>query len=487
MYDTIAATIPEDRDLPKRAWQIDVYTRLLEGRFYDGLRYEFHQERNEPTGEYIPLAKRRPSVRFALPRIVVNDSVALLFSDGHFPDLACDEEDGDSLVESVRTIIKAAKLNAVMIDAATKGSVGSAAVWMRVLKGRIFFEALRTAYLTPEFKADEPDVLSLVRERYKAKGRALRDQGYSIAQDDDSVDFWFQREWDERQERWFLPRRVADGLPQVEDRSRSVTHGLGFVPMVWIRNLPGGDEIDGACTFRAAIDTAIEIDYQLSQAGRGLRYSSDPTLHIKEPADPTGGGAIVKSADNAIVTSKDGDAKLLEIGGTASAAVIEYVRALREFAMESVGGSRVSPEKLATAQSGKAMEMMNQSLIWLADKLRISYGEGALLSLLNMIVRASRVVPIKVGGAVYKDLPEHPITLKWPAWYAPTADDRSAQATAIKTHRDAGVMSVETAVKAIAADYDVEDQQAEIGRIEAETAAQQAIEAKLPSRPAIAA
>ena len=34
----------------------------------------------------------------------------------------------------------------------------------------------------------------------------------------------------------------------------------------------------------AAIETKIEIDYQLSQAGRGLKYSSDPTLLIKEPA-----------------------------------------------------------------------------------------------------------------------------------------------------------------------------------------------------------
>ena len=43
--------------------------------------------------------------------------------------------------------------------------------------------------------------------------------------------------------------------PAVEDAARTVRHGLGFVPIVWIRNLPGGDEIDGACTFRPAIVT----------------------------------------------------------------------------------------------------------------------------------------------------------------------------------------------------------------------------------------
>ncbi len=67
-------------------------------------------------------------------------------------------------------------------------------------------------------------------------------------------------------------------------RAAAVTHRLGFVPMVWIRNLPGGDKIDGVCTFEAAISTVMEMDYQFSQAGRGLKYAADPTLLIKEPA-----------------------------------------------------------------------------------------------------------------------------------------------------------------------------------------------------------
>jgi hypothetical protein len=72
--------------------------------------------------------------------------------------------------------------------------------------------------------------------------------------------------------------------------------------------------------------TQIEIDYQLSQVGRGLKYSSDPTLLLKEPAITN--GDIVKGAGNALVVSEKGDARLLEIGGTASSAVIEYVRTL---------------------------------------------------------------------------------------------------------------------------------------------------------------
>ena len=71
------------------------------------------------------------------------------------------------------------------------------------------------------------------------------------------------------------------------------------------------------------------------------------------------------------MVSEKGDARLLEIGGTASAAVIEYVRTLRELALESVHGNRANADRLTAAQSGRALELMNQGLIWLADNLRI--------------------------------------------------------------------------------------------------------------------
>jgi hypothetical protein len=59
--------------------------------------------------------------------------------------------------------------------------------------------------------------------------------------------------------------------------------------MVWIKDLPGGDAIDGTSTLtQETIETVIQIDYQLSQCGRGLKYSQDPLLLIKEPAGGDG-------------------------------------------------------------------------------------------------------------------------------------------------------------------------------------------------------
>jgi hypothetical protein len=109
------------------------------------LPYYFHEERNE-AGEHIPLRQRRPSVRYPLCRIVVEDSVSLLFSEGHFPTI----ESPDTTVRAAFTsIVKETRLNLVMIEAAMRGATGSIALLLRVLKGRIFVNVLDTTYLTP--------------------------------------------------------------------------------------------------------------------------------------------------------------------------------------------------------------------------------------------------------------------------------------------------------------------------------------------------
>jgi hypothetical protein len=460
MFDSIAGLIARDPAYPPRTRRLDLYTRVLEGRLYDALPHAFHEERGA-DGSYIPLRQRRPSVRYPLARIVVEDSLSLVFGEGHFPTLECDDA---ATRAALAEIAQDARLNAVMQEAALRGSVGSVAILLRVLSGRVFCQVLPTLYLTPQWDAQAPDTLARVIERRKVPGAELAARGYEIA--DPAAEYWFMRVWDAAWERWFLPIPAASGAAPEEDAARSVRHGLGFVPVVWVKNLPGGDEIDGECTFRAAIDTQIEIDYQLSQAGRGLKYAADPLLLIREPASPD--TEIVRSPGNALVVSEKGDARLLEIGGTAAAAVLDYVRLLREFALEGVHGNRASAERLTAPQSGRALELMNLGLIWLADNLRVSYG-GALLELAQMIVAAAQLYPLRTrAGRVGPMRAEARITLRWPNWYPPDASARHLDAQTLATLAGAGQISRETAVKFIADDYGIADVGAELARIAAQ-------------------
>ncbi|PUA19594.1 phage portal protein [Glaciimonas sp. PCH181] len=462
-FKTLQSAYPKDDDLPLRAFRLSALRRVIDGTLYDELPHPFHTEKSD-AGEYVPLRDRRPSVRYALCRLVVDDSVSMLFSEGHFPGVDCeDEATKDALVQ----VIKESALNEVMIDAATRGSVGSVAVMFRVIEGRVFFEVMETEYLTPTWNPKAPDKLLMVTERYKVKGKTLAAAGYPINGDDLQTDYWFQRIWDASAETWFVPQKITEAKAPSVDTGRTVTHPLGFVPVVWVRNLPGGDKIDGACTYPPeAIDANIEIDYLLSQGGRGLKYSADPTLLIKEPATGSD-GSMIRGAGNAITVGPDGDAKMLEINGTATQALMDYVRMVRELALESAHGNRANADKISAAQSGRAQEMLNQSLIWLADKLRISYGEGALLSLLTMVVTASEKISLtfKDGSKAGKLAKDKTLALRWPAWYAATASDRQSEATTLNTLKNAGVISQETAVKTIAPEYDIEDPAAEIVRI----------------------
>ncbi len=454
MFDTLCNLVPIDNDYPQRVRKLTILNRVLDGTLYDALPYHFHEERSA-AGEYVPLRLRRPSVRYPLCRIVVEDSVSLLFSEGHFPTI--DSTDA-AVTAAFANVTKETRLNLTMIQAAMHGATGSVALLLRVLKGRIFVDVLDTMYLTPTWDPSAPDTLTRVEERYKVTGADLLRNGYAI--DDPNGQYWFGRCWDDESETWFEPVPVGKSLPFVIDAARSVSHRLGVVPIVWIKNLPGlpstGDAADGACTFAAAMHSQVEIDYQLSQVGRGLKYSSDPTLLLKDPSLPD--GELIKGAGSALIVSEKGDARLLEIGGTASAAVIEYVRTLRELALESIHGNRANPDRITAAASGRALEMLNQGLIGLADNLRTSYGEAGLLQLARLILRASQKYSLVVFDKAIEPLnPSAPLSLKWPRWYPTTADDRQKDVQSLTALVAAGCISREIAFKAIAATYDIEN------------------------------
>lgn len=452
MFQTICDLIPTDPDIPIRARRLDIMRRVLDGTLYDALPFEFHDERTA-AGDYIPLRRRRPSVRYGLARVVVEDSVALLFSEGHFPAIASP----DSVVQqALSALARDCRLNQVLTEAAIRGSIGSTCVLMRILRGRVFLEVLDTTWLTPAWDPEEPDALLSVVERYKVPGADLLAAGYDVPEA--SAAYWFQRRWDREEEAWYWPQPVGASGPPQRDATRTVHHGLGFVPLVWIRNLPGGMAPDGGCTFRAAVETSIEIDYQLSQAGRGLKYSSDPTLLIKEPAGLE--GELVRGAGNALVVSEKGDARLLEIGGTAANAVLDYVRMLRELALESVHGNRADASRLGAPASGRALELMNQGLIWLADNLRVSYGEGGILPLCRMILLASQRYGLRVEGRTVPALdPAAPLRLHWPPWYPSGSEERARDATTLMALVEAKHLRPETAQRWLASEWGVVGEQ----------------------------
>ncbi len=78
--------------------------------------------------------------------------------------------------------------------------------------------------------------------------------------------------------------------------------------------------------------------------------------------------------------------------------------ALREMALAGLHGNRSSADRIAAAQSGRALELMNQGLIFLAGNLRVRCG-GGLPSLARMIAPASQRCAPSVAGETDRTAP----------------------------------------------------------------------------------
>ena len=258
------------------------------------------------------------------------------------------------------------------------------------------------------------------------------------------------------------------------DDERSTMHNLGFVPVIWIQNLPKSHHTDGNSTFEPILDISIEIDYHLSQLGRGLYYNSDPTFVVKNPS-AIDGGQFVKNLSMLNLDEK-GDAYFAEITGNSTTAVIEYVKILREYGLEAARGNRSSPDKMNAAQSGKAMRMLNNPLVSLVGELRLTYGEWGLIQLYSMCLEMYKIPGLVIDDGGHRpesdDCAGH-LTLDWPDWYPATGQEKLQEAQALQIYRTTGILSQETAIKSVQEEFNILEPEDEIKAIDDEKETEQ--------------
>lgn len=460
-----------DVDWSIRECRLYLLKMIMNGTIYDNL-VPWHEEfkGTQSNASYTPLSGRRPSVIYRLPLIIVNESVAMLFGDEHFPAFRSENE---PLVEFIDYINDVSCLQTAMIKAAYIGALGSVCVVLKVLAGKFYLDVLETYCLEPTFDPMNPSVLINLCETRKYDGATLRSYGYSISDEDKKEMFFLVREWTETAEFYYMPFKVAekDGHTLVQDNERSAAHDLGFVPAIWCKNTSttSACHIDGLCTFEGAIDTFFEIDYQLSQLGRLLKYNSDPTLVIKNPSSLEG-NQLIKGV-GALNLDEKGDAYLLEMTNSSTTAVIDYVRSLREYSLEVLRGNRANPEKINAVQSGRALQMLNSSLISLVGEMRISYGTELLLPIYKMMLDIIKTgkYELKLAKLPPEDLDESDMELDWPHWYVQTPQDDVQEAQTLLTLTTGNIITRETATKTVADQYKIMDIKKELREIDRDT------------------
>ena len=468
---------------------------------------DFDQQGGKRFGgknDYKPLAERRPAIRFDMPGIIVRDSVSMLFSESKFPILVF-ENDADS--DAAQIIVDKMNVRAVMKDAATIGSVGSVVIVPEVLaigkdgKHVLFLDVWQTFECEPIFHRNDPGLLESLTRTWEVGKDALVADGYDYksleefwrryCRKNDIITVEQDNRWNQKTfARWYCRRELGeDGnvwyLPTPEivyvrtdwddwqlgdgDDNRSVDHGLGFVPALWITNLGLGEWPDGLCQFEASIDNSLMLDRVLSQGAQAIITAGSPILAISRPSGQNtfgaeDGGSTTSGASNKDITpdsilevEESNGAWLVQMSADSTIALEAYVRLVRSLSIENCGGSRMSEESLTGAKSGYAMELLNQALIWLGENLRLSYGEPGLVALIRMIGKLNDVFPLRnLDGVTLSDTAAIK-EISWGEFYTPSGIDKLAEVQSITAAMEGGLIDHETGIANAGYMFDVTD------------------------------
>lgn len=464
----------------------------------------FTQPANDKT-----VKQKRPTAPLRLTPMVVDRFTGLLFSKDRTPKV---EVEGDADAQDfLGAVFKKARFWRTMYQARTYGgSMGSVLVTCQLRKGRFSFTAHSPKFVHDVIWAD-PDLKIpagvLIQYIFMKEIEVLDSKTGMPLGKTKPVPYLYRRIIDEQWDVIFEPKQVTGSeLPDLRpDMTLSYEHKLGRFPGVWIQNLPSDDELDGISDCEGAYQMFETIDRQVAQSNKGLLQNQDPTLVISRDKRLVQMGApLKKGSDNAIDVGQGGTAEYLEIGGSGISAARDFVKDLKQSAMDKVQCVAADPEKVSgAAQSAKAIEYFYAPMLEKASRLREQYGEGVEL-LAEIVLDLARTWsdPLLYPGnvkAVKFDLPQkvveldedpenpnpdegarvvmvnrHPgeggiIALTWGAFFQKTPQDVQTMIGVIAAAYQAELIDQETAVRKVAKLLEIEDVDALLRRVREES------------------
>lgn len=428
------------------------------------------------AGDAYPIKFRKPTAPYALVRVIVNRFTGLLFSERNHPEMRVP---GDVQTEDfLQAVIKEGRLWPQMIQARTYGGgMGSVAVGFQFVAGKPTFEVHDPRWCRPDFADRATLRLRSIEKRYMTPKEELNEETGIY----ETVWYWYRRIITENEDIVFLEVPVGDGQepPWIPDPEKTVVHGLGFCPVVWIQNLPVQDDLDGDPDCIGTYDMVEAMDALVAQANRGTLANCDPTLVLSTDAEM---GEVQKGSDNAIKLPADGSGNYLEISGSGPKLAMEQAKEYRGMILEVAQCVLEHPE--VVNRTATEIGAMYSSMLDKADVLREQYGEKGIKLLGEMILRAAAqliagrvdeegntirgeiILPPKAvkkpdGTVVYEErtLGEGVanVEVQWPKYFDPTLTDTELATRAAIAARAGGLIDRAHAVNFVAEHYRVKD------------------------------
>lgn len=415
---------------------------MLEGDFYDCLRYPFYQETTGSggRGSYVPVSDRRPSFQYNLYNMVADQIARKLFGGRHAPTLVHPK---DKTREALDALKEECKLEAKMIEAAHWGSVGSVCTIFQIVpfkdgdkpKSKVVVKNVRSRHCSPTF--NKLDELSKLLIHYQVMGNDFLNAEEAVTLDWEGKEvkgdegYWMVMELTPTKEVTYLPIPLDKWAPLQGRNDRLVVldvvdHDLGFVPAHWHQYRTGKVKVhDGRCYWEPAISNIIDLDYTISQIGSGVRYNAVPQVVVKgNVVNTDADGALGRGASRFMQVKADikegdleeSDAKIymLEAKGDGMKIGLEHWAMLvLRIAMQQICASLKDPNKVTTAMSGKGMEVLESEFLDLAQELRTVFGDEGFLKLLKKIAAACAAKNhVLMEGIGIEDIDA--LTLAWP-------------------------------------------------------------------------
>jgi len=472
---------------------------------------------------YVPLRQRRPSNPVRLGKVIVDASTSLVFGENRFPQM---KVEGDNKSQDwTQAVVKAGRLPLHMIRARNiGGGMGTVAISWCFYEGLPRFEVHNPKNLFVHKWANRalliPEWVTEVYTFYKTQW-----DGKQFAR----VHYWFRRDWHPAGDIVFKPSPFQPGKEPVWeiDEAASSWHEDGVCHLQWIQNFPS-DEADGIPDYEGLYDQLDTLDVLSSVVAKGAILNLDPTLVLALDQDYVDKKGIQKGSNNSLVVGTGGSANYLELSGAGITAGLALMEHQRKSILETSQTVILNPD-VAAAQgmSSVAQKLAYAPMLSKCDVLREQYGSAVERMLETMIKVAQKrsstkvtitntatgeeeeatvalVLPPRVEETPRVDalgqpvidpetgdqivdvvnVPRVPgeggdISLLWPPYFQPTADDQSKVVTTLQlANGGKALLSVETSTE-LAANVFGLDAASEKKRVEEEAMKSKAAAAEM--------
>lgn len=436
------------------------YDKYYKCKQYDGLT-DWNDALSED--DYVPLRKRKPSVRINLPRRAVNQVTAKLVGKDLFPKFAI-EEDPDT-TELIRLIHRGTRFRSRMIPAVRRALInGSSFVRYFIVADRIRIETYNSNYCYPSFD-DGGDLVEL-------------DIRYVFADEDDRdekgnpKEKWYRLTLTGQSDiLWDNPEYKNGEEPNFQI-AKQVDHQMGFVQGVWMRTGEDRHSPDGPSLLEDSFDLADAINYSLSQGDQAVNYAQEPQLGISG-MDTDEIDKLIKSSTKAWNLGRDGNASFIEADLSGAQRGMEMRDKMSQAFQAVTRVTMLDPEKIVgSAQSAKAMEVLHGPLVDLVDELRPEF-EAAFIELTTKLVVSIMILEERGQNRIITFPPGYKpqnldIAVKWPPVFPMTMQDLQVKVSVASQASTASLISRETLTAWLARDFGVENVEEEVAKVNAQ-------------------